>query len=140
VSIQTRQDTAVEGNEVFRVRASEGQGCQVNPNFEYGDPASVIIKDDDKQAVTQPPATVAPTATTTIIPATTRTPEASPTPTGSVTPTPSESPSPTPTLTATPVEVSEDGGFPWLPVVAVIGFLAAGGGALILTRMRGLPS
>jgi hypothetical protein len=134
VTISTKEDAVSESSEVFQVAVSDGEGCAVNPNFSYGDPASITIKDDDVPAptTTKPPAT-------TIIPANTRTPtpSSSPTPSASPTPTPSESASPSPTISATPVPVEEDGGFPWLPVLAVVGFAAAAAGTLIFVRMRG---
>lgn len=138
ISIQTREDASDEPNETFQVRVSEGQGCAVNPNFDYGDPAQITITDDDDPAPTVAP-TQAPRPTTTTIPARTRTPEPtdSPTPSPSATPTPTATASASPSPSFSPTPVEEEGGFPWLPVLAVVGFLAAGAGALIITRLRG---
>lgn len=134
IEISTKQDDAIEDDETFTIELSEGQGCQVNPNFGYGPPAKVTITDDET-------------------PETTDIPTPSPTPTGSVSPTPgasaSPSPAPTdadqspeatsdpsPTQFASPIVEREDGGSPWPIVGAVLGGLAVGGGALILYRVR----
>ena len=135
VTMQTTEDTKPEPDESFRVKLSSGKGCNDldDSGFDYGDPALVTIKDDD-------PATPAPTPVPT--PSVTPTATPSPTPTASPSPTPTGTESPTPTPSETPVLTpiipveEEDGGFPWLPVLAIGGFLAAAGGALVLARMR----
>lgn len=136
LTIQTREDSVHEPSEAFQIALSEGEGCNdTSPEgFSYGDPATVTILDDD------PEPTAAPTAAPTPAPTPARTAAQTASPSPSPTPTESESPSPTPseTPTFTPVTVTEEngGGFPWLPVVAIGGFLAAAGGAVALMRMR----
>lgn len=136
VTIATREDSTDEPAETFQIALSEGQGCEVNQNFTYDDPHSMRITDDDAAPATTVKPTVKPQPRTTSAATTSSpTPTPSPTPTGSASPTPS--PSPSPTSTFSPLAVDEDdGGFPWLPVLAVTGFLAAAGGALALTRLR----
>ena len=134
IMISTTEDTTTESSESFSVKVSEGDGCNPpNPNFTYGPPAKITIQDDDTKASTPTPVvTPAPRAQ----PLTTATASPSPTPTATPKPTKKPKPSPTPTLTALAVTEEDDDGVPWLPVAAVAGFLAAGAGALMLTRMR----
>ncbi len=124
VMVQTTNDAVTEGSEGFAVRVSAGEGCTVNPNFQYGAPEAISIKDDDKA-----PATSSPTAALTATAAATETP--SPAATDVASPTLS----PIGSAAALPVE-EEDDGFPWLPLGIGAGIIAAGAGALILTRMR----
>jgi hypothetical protein len=81
-AVTTVNDTAPEPTEMFSLHLSNGAGCAVNPNFQYGSDAAVQIQDNDAApATTQSPAvTPAPTAaattakaTTTAAPATTTT-------------------------------------------------------------------
>lgn len=132
VSVQTREDDVTEPTEAFQVKLSDGEGCTPGSTYTYGNPASVTIKDDD------PVATATPSPTPTSQPTATPSPTPTATPTPSPTPTTSASPSATPSETPlfTPIRAVEDDGFPWLPVLAVVGFLAAGGAALLLARMR----
>ena len=134
IKIKTTEDSKDENNEAFTVSVSEGEGCEVNQNYDYGDPATITIKDEDAPATTiLPGKTPSPTPKPAPTPSPTPTPTASPSPTPTTTPSPSPSPASTPT--AIPL-IEEEGGFPWLAAAAILGLLAAGGGALILTRMR----
>ncbi len=136
ITISTKEDSLDEPSETFSVKVSDAQGCNPpNTNYTYEDPKRITIADDD--AARTVPATPAPTKTPAPQAApltTTPTPTATPSPTPKATKTPK--PSPTPPVTALAVTAEDDDGFPWLPVAAVAGFLAAAGGALILTRMR----
>jgi hypothetical protein len=139
VTVVTKDDGKDEPSKSLSLKLSEGQGCEVNTNFTYGPNAKVTIVDDDPAPKT---ATPKPIAVPTVIgtPSPSPSPSATPESTG---PTASPSAPPTdPVSTVTEtfappdVEAEDAGGFPWLPVLAVVGFLAAGGGALILTRLR----
>jgi hypothetical protein len=138
VTVLTKEDTKDEPGETLQLKLSEGEGCEVNTNFTYGANAKVTVVDDDpapKTATPKPIAIPEPTESASPSPSPSATPEETgPTSSPSA---PPEDPESTVTETFAPPEVAaEDGGFPWLPVAAVVGFLAAGTGALILTRMR----
>jgi hypothetical protein len=136
ITILTVEDSVTEQAENFAIRLSDGRGCSVNPNFQYGPPERVTISDDDVATptpvmTTPPPATSAPP-----IAAPTSSPTISPSP-GSPSPTATPSPTLSPTVTpiALPIDASDDD-FPWVPVALGIGIVAAGAGALVFTRMR----
>jgi hypothetical protein len=129
IVIQTTEDDVSEGSESFAVKLSDGQGCAVNPNFQYGPPEKITINDDDEATpvTTAPPATTAPAAAVTP----TTAPE-------SASPTATEATAPTLEPTGTPLAlpISEESGFPWAPVGIGAGVVLVGAGALILLRMR----
>jgi hypothetical protein len=146
--VPIREDQAVEGNEQFLVRVSEGQGCQVNPNFDYGEPATVTIVDNDTAAApppppppsdgggARPPATgggASPTAS----------PAPSPTPTREYDRTPGEGPAveDTPETEATEdtslaADEDEGGGGSAVPIVVAIALVVAGGAGAGLWWLR----
>jgi hypothetical protein len=81
-TVATINDTAPESTEMFSLHLSNGGGCAVNTNFQYGSDAPIQIQDND--AAPPPPTAPAPAApptappttvraTTTTVPATTTT-------------------------------------------------------------------
>jgi hypothetical protein len=67
-TVATTNDTAPEAAETFKIHLSNGSGCSVNPNFQYGPDATVTIQDNDAA----PAPTAAPTAPATAAPTTAR--------------------------------------------------------------------
>jgi hypothetical protein len=136
IVISTKEDTSDEPSETFSVKVSDGQGCErFTTNYTY-EPKRITIMDDD--APRAAPKTAAPVETPAprAAPLTTAAPSPSPTPSPTASPKPTDKATPSPTVTALAVTTEDDDGFPWLPVAAVAGFVAAAGGALMLTRMR----
>jgi hypothetical protein len=135
--VPTKQDTAQEPNETFKLKLSDPGGCAPNPNYTLGPDATVTILDDDAPAPTaKPKPTPKPAAAITAAPVVTAAP--TPSPSSSPSPTPSVSPSPLPTAVvpiSTPDTTSSSSRGPIIG--AAVAALLAGSGAALLWRMRG---
>lgn len=150
ITVSTTQDTLDEPDETFALRLSEGGGCEVNPNFQYGSPATITIRDDDAPSTTTPPATTHATSTTTtlvaVVPSTSR-----PTTTGAANDAPSLPPSTAPGSTSgvasgasssssiateTASTRGHTGGSNWPVVLGSLVLLGVAGGGVTLARRR----
>lgn len=146
IDVPIREDQAVEGNEQFTVRLSEGQGCQINPNFQYGQNATVTIVDNDQAPPPPPPPSNGggtQPGTGGAAPSPQASPAPSPTPTLEIDRTPGEGPAvdDTPDTEATEdtslaADEDEGGGGSAVPIVVAIALIVAGGAGAGLWWLR----
>jgi cell division septation protein DedD len=134
ITITIKDDKTKELTEEFTVVLQSGDGCDVNPNFQY-DSATIRIQDDD-QLIAQPTATPTPTPTQTA----TKKPKPKPS-TASASPSssPTGSPTATPTTSGSPLAQADDadgGTSSGLVVAIVVLTLVFGGIAAFWVRRR----
>lgn len=138
-AISIRDDSSFEPPETFKLRLSNGGGCQINPSFSYGS-ATVTIQDNDPSPA-PPPQVQSPKPTPATSPTQQQT--TSPSPTASPSPSP-ESPSPeaSPTESPSPLAKTKDdgGGAPVALIVAIAAFVLGGGAGVGLWLLRKTPA